>query len=381
LPKRINFINIQLSHHVPCDSGEVSRVRTGYELVIPHLSGPMFAAPAKDDGKIIDINEKLKLVTVKYKNGETDIIKFGIEQGSVGGLYLDQQIVLNVKLNETIKRGEIIAYNPGFFVKDNDSKQVMWKHGVHANIALIDNDDTIEDSSSICKELGNKLSMKPTHLRPIKLSKNTKVYEMAKLNQFVKNTDYICIIEDEDISDLSIVDSEESYDYLLEINKKMPRAKNSGYISKIEVYYSCPIEEMSPSLAKLVNTINKEKTQKSNYAKSIGMENEYPKPTIVPKGTKLKGIEFDEDTVAFYFYITEDISCGVGDKVVFDSSLKSVISNVIDEKIKTTDDIEVDGLFGCYSINNRKVTSVFRVGILQRIFEKVDDMIIDIMEN
>lgn len=349
-------------------------------MVIPHLVDKTFASAAKEDGVVESIDDTLKLITIKYKDGSRDVISFETKQGSVSGLYLDQPLELNVKLGEKVKRGDILVYNPGFFVPNNDSKQVSWKHGVFATTVLIECDDTIEDSCALSKEFSDKMSMRPTHMRPVKMTKDTTIHEIAKEGDHVKNTDRICIIEDESIAELGIASNEESYEYLLDTNKKLPKARNSGYISKIEVFYSCPIEEMSPSVAKVVKSLIKKKNQQHKYAKEHGLENQFPKSQQVKKGTKIKGMEFDDDTIGFFFYITEDVACLTGDKVVFDSSLKSVLSGLLPNGIVTEKGRAVDAFFAASSPNNRKVTSPFRQGYIQGIMETAEQRIIEIME-
>ena len=64
--------------------GEVSRVRTGYEKIIPYRSTEAFACPAKHDGEIVDINDKYKVVTVKYKDGSSDMFSISEEYTESG---------------------------------------------------------------------------------------------------------------------------------------------------------------------------------------------------------------------------------------------------------------------------------------------------------
>jgi len=378
-PKRCNFATIQLSHHVPCLEGETSRVCTGYEKIIAHRASSGYAVAAEDNGKVISIDETLGILKVEYpKKNKIEAVKFGEYQGSAGGIFINQNVVPNVKEGDTVKRGDILVYNEGFFKPEVLSKQVNWKHGVHANVAILESDDTLEDGSTISKRLGKRLSMKPTHLRTIKLTKNTVVHDMIKIGDVVEYPDPLCVIEDQDISDLSIMNTEdpEALDLIASLNKKTPKAKHAGYIVDINVLHACPVSDMTPSLAKLVRQINNVKTKKHNTVKGTEAESLYPLPTLVPKGTKVKDIEFDSDTVAFFIYISEDIDAGIGDKVVFDSSLKSVIGNVLENPIMSSSGLEVDALFGASSISNRIILSPLRIGILNRVIAKLEEEVV-----
>jgi hypothetical protein len=80
------------------------------------------------------------------------------------------------------------------------------------------------------------------------------------------------------------------------------------------------------------------------------------------------------------FYIKEEIDAGIGDKIVYDSSLKSVISDVMDEPMVTQSGIEVDAVFSGTGINRRTITSPLTVGTVQRTLEKLEFNIIDMWD-
>ena len=62
------------------------------------------------------------------------------------------------------------------------------------------------------------------------------------------------------------------------------------------------------------------------------------------------------------FYITDHVTAGIADKVVFASQMKSIISEVADYEIVSESGIEVDAFFGAYSIFKRIVNSPFSMG-------------------
>lgn len=65
-PKRANYTSIQLTHHVPNTNSQVCPVRTGFERTIAHRVSDIFAHSAKDDGVVVDIDEKTKFIKVQY---------------------------------------------------------------------------------------------------------------------------------------------------------------------------------------------------------------------------------------------------------------------------------------------------------------------------
>lgn len=64
--KRINFVTIQLSHHLPCENSTLSRVVTGYEMALAQRCSRLFSARAKASGVVIDIDEKNNILKVAY---------------------------------------------------------------------------------------------------------------------------------------------------------------------------------------------------------------------------------------------------------------------------------------------------------------------------
>ena len=66
MSKRCNYAAIQLAHHVPCEEGEVCRIRTGFESAIAHLTSDEFAYSAKANGTVIQIDPKLNLIKIQH---------------------------------------------------------------------------------------------------------------------------------------------------------------------------------------------------------------------------------------------------------------------------------------------------------------------------
>jgi hypothetical protein len=375
--KRANFANIQASHVTPCPNYEQSRLRTGYESVIAHRASDKYAVAAKEDGIVSSIDSKTNIVTLRYNSGKTDIVKFGPYEGDVGGIYLHQKLDPNVTIGEKIKQGDIVAYNPGFFSKDPASKQVNWNHGITANVALIVADDTIEDSSAITKPFSDRLTIAPTELRSVRLTSKSIIDKVVKVGDKVLLDDFLCVIEDADISDMVAGMNTNTIDLIAELNMKHPKAKHSGVISKIDVYYSCELENMTPSVSRLVSNINRSKIEQHKYAKQHGREDDYPLPTVVPMGTKFKGVEFDDDTILVLFYITADLPMDMGSKLVVCNQLKSVVANVLEYIPTTESGKEIDILFGPNSVAARIVMSPIINGRIEASLLDAEKQIVD----
>jgi len=342
------------------------------------MSSDNFAGIAEKDGIIEYINHKLKLVKVKYDDNTSDIFSFNETYPEVAGIHITQRMELAFNEGERFKRGDIITYNKEFFQANPYNKQVDWKHGLFANTVLMEVNSTLQDSCAISKELGEKLEISPTNSRYITLDKDSLIYEMKKVGDIVNNTDTLIVFEENPIEDTTLNKNADTLLLLKKLNRNLPKSKFDGIIVNIDVYYTCPIEEMHPSLGNIIKQIITKKNALYNFVKDTDKVLKFPKSIPLPKDTRFKGIDFTDNTVVIQFYIKSEITADVGDKLVFDNSLKTVIGQVINEPIITSSGVKVDAIFSGQGINNRIINSPLLIGNAQRVIEKIENDILEI---
>lgn len=325
----------------------------------------------------VDNKVVIKLIPISHNPADDiDIFKFGTKFTSAAGSFVKQTIVCNVKPGDHIKRGDVLAYNSGFFELDQfDPKQVTWKHGVMANVALMEGSDTIEDSDAITTEFSKRMETSTSHLRSLQITANTIIRDVKHVGEEVQTTDLLCILEDADIGALSDTDNSAMLDLLMSLNRKSPRARYHGVISEIDMLYACPIQKMHPSLAALANKINTRKSALARAASQTHKASDYAMPAQVPIGTKYHGVEFDVDTILLMFYISEDILHGAGDKLVIGNQAKSVTASVVEKSMSTESGVKVDMIFSGRSVNNRIITSPVTIGFCNRVLERLEDVV------
>lgn len=359
--------------------GSVLRYRTGYESLIAHRAGKLYAYSAKQNGTVIDINENARMVKIQYEDGSIHTFTYGEEYGYCSDLVTTQKQELTVKVGDTFKKDDILCYNPQFFEKDPYKRQVYWKHGAIATVAIIEIAGDYEDSSTITKKFGEKLQIEPVQIRLITVDKNTYVHTFKHIGDKVDINDNLMVFEDANSTDLSgVAKDNETLEYLAKLNRDTPKAKFTGTIVGIEMYIGCELSELHETLKVIYKEANKVK--KARHKFSVNSEDEIYNPTlkVIPKGTKFKGVTFDENTVVIRYMIKEELNAGVGDKIVVDSALKSVISDVLTEPVKTESGTNIDILFSASSTSNRMIFSVFLQGMSERILEKLEDDVVDI---
>jgi hypothetical protein len=482
--KRANYLGIQISHYVPNhEHGETLAVRTGYDAVLPHLSTGVFATAADDNGVVESIDDKQKVLKVRYADKaatslrplklpyldtvldgyrqshtsfgylipEADIASypmggvFALTKSTYGkivdrlrienldaipdkevarkqnsliqdfnkghtaalyylrfqpinnsvagevksysfadvysqnsGSYLLQKLVPNVKVGEKFKTGDILIYNQGFFVPDPLTKQVTFKHGITANIALIEKSSNHEDACEISRSLADRLKMTPSHQREVVTNNDAVILSMVKVGDHVETPDALCIISDDYLVGSSTELNIENLDIMEKLNRQTPPADYTGTISKIRILYACDRDKLSDSLKTILKVYEKE--VRDNFkALSTSADIKPPeKPGWVAVGTRYQGVTFAEGTVILEFMITETLGMSEGDKLVVANACKSIVSHVAERQHYTESGIPIDMLFSSTSITNRIVASPFNVGIAERNMDALRRKIVDL---
>lgn len=378
--KRANYINIQMSQYTPTKESNTSRIRTGFERVLPHRSRLPFAYAAEEDGVITDINEQAGTITIKYKKSEeVYVLEWGQQytNNGGGGFHVTQNVVINdFKVNDKFKRGDILLYNKDFFASDPYSKQVDTKLGYHANVALVDAALTMEDGCIISRHLSNALTSNPVQVRTITIKSSTIVHQIAAEGSKVKSISPLIVFDDSDIP-TEYDDNPELLDALKKLNRSTPKSKYDGTVVKIEAYYKSSPNEMSESLAKIVRSVSRKQNAKAKIASEATNNDEYPRKDVL-QGDRLGQIDIEEDTVVLKFFIQQDLGMEGGDKIVFGGALKSVCSKVSEQRFMSEDEkTYVDAIMGASSVANRMVPSILIMGATNRILDKMEQDMLD----
>lgn len=265
-------------------------------------------------------------------------------------------VVSELSINDTFVKGDIIAYNTGFFEKDFfDPKRVVLKMSLNAKTALYESNQTYEDGSSVSASLSDKLAANVTKVKSIIVGFNQNIHNVVSIGQIVNPKEALMVIEDEITSNVSSFD-EESLMVLANLSKQAPKAKYKGTIDKVEVFYHGSKEDMSKSLLALV-----EKSDKvlSDLCKSSG------KPVItgeVDGEYRVSGVPLDLDKAEIKIYITVRNKFSIGDKNMFANQLKSITGEVMEYDMHTEDGEKIEAIFSNRGIASRVTNSPYIIG-------------------
>lgn len=343
------------THTIAAEGYRQPYIRTGYEYVVPNRTTDMFACMAKQDGKVISKTDKG--IIVEYKDGSKRGVTIGRVYGKAEGSIYPHDIVSNLKVGDVFNKGDAIAYNTGFFEQDFiDPKRIIYKTSLTAKVAILEANETYEDSSSISSSLSSKLSAKTTKVKSIVINFNQNVLDVVNVGSKILANDPLMVIEDEITSVTSSFD-EESLMALKRLSKQTPISKYEGIVDKIEVFYHGDKNDMSVSLKNLTDRSDK---LMSNICRSSGksiisgrVNNEY----------RVDGVPLTLDKAEIKVYITIETDSGLGDKIIFANQLKSVTGQVMDYDITTEDGkTKIEAKFGYTSMAARKVNSPIEIG-------------------
>lgn len=366
----------QSTHLTPVSKASPSLITNGAEKTIQYHLSKDWSFIAKDDGKVVELNDDTGLMIVEYKNGESDAISINnrIAKNGAGGFYLSKKMIPNYKKGDTFKKNDILAQDRDFFTNSEHFGN-QFNIGTLEKIALLSSAATFEDSSYVTKQVSRDMASEIVMQKQVVLGPNTNVDYMVKIGDTVQSGDELIRFEqsfDEDSLNvlLSNVGEDMKEDIMMN-NKEKVKTKYSGVIEDIKVYSSVSLNDLSPSLRKIVNKhYNRikdrrkllEKYDKSNnpLVKCNMLFNENTETVKTTNDGKFKGVALN-DGVLIEFYIKIHDELGAGDKIVFFSALKTIITNVIPEGQEAytafRPDEKIGAVLSCNSIIARGIVS------------------------
>jgi hypothetical protein len=367
---------------IPEDESDPVLIGNGVEKVIPYHMSSDFTIVAEDDGKVVD--KQGELIVIQYKNGRYQTIDTSkqVKRNSASGFYISTQLTCNKKVGDKVTKNEVIAWNDTAFEKNKNDLSVSMRLGSLLKIAIIPEWDIYEDSAPITHRASTKMTTTMIMDREVTLSKDAYVYDMVKIGDKVKAGDTL-IKFDNTHDDPDVVAflnsmrekmSEEQANEMIESNSTIKKAKYSGTVVDIKIYSTVELEELSPSLKKIVsdyydtlNDKNKLLTKYSNpddckYYKSGQLITESAVKVQPDYQGKIKGSKVDDGVLIIFFTEFKD-RMGKGDKLASEFALKSINSHVIDGGLEPysefSPDEDIDLIVAPLSISARKTPSIF----------------------
>lgn len=369
--KRQNFVGIQHGSGTSGKGYVVTPYRTGAEKVVAHHTNNTQAQIAQDGGKVIDVTDTA--ITVRYDNGLEKSYPLGRYFGRHEGAVFPRDMVANYKKGARFEKNSVLTYNEKFFEPDWYNKsQVNWKAGIMTDVAMIEGNDTFEDSSAISEEVSKLLATETTKVKNITVKFDQAVRNLVKRGDEVDDDSILCIIEDALTANTSLF-KEESLATLKNMSAQMPSAGVRGHIDNIEIFYNGDMEDMSESVLKIAIEGDKHRKKIAESSPMIIADN-----GKVDSSLRIDGIPVELDTLVIRVYITHESPAIGGDKAVFANQMKSTFRRVLTGENYAENGTPLGAIFGRLSIDNRIVLSVYRIGTSNKFSELLANRIHDI---
>jgi len=376
-PSRQAMATKHSEHLVPTKYSDKPVIGTGIEKTLPYITGRDFTYVAKENGEVIDVDDNVKLITIKYKSGAEDVIDYSmkVDKNSASGIFLTNQLKHNLKKGDKFKKDDILAKNDKFF-KESKTEGVQFTFGPLAKVAMVSQDLTLEDASIMTQEMADKLMTEITMEAIVEVDDKTNIIEMVKIGDHVDVGDPLVVFErvfdDTNVINMLAKLSDEMSNDLNEYAYDVKRSKYNGEIVDIRIYYNKEISEFTPKVQKIIKNYISRINKKANKIKKI---NFVEKPNIIiPRTEKYKTskiITKEIDGLLIKIFIKHDDPFTVGDKVAFHSAIKSINSKIISNDKKPYSEFRkdepIDAMYSQLSVISRMTTDIFNLMYTQKI--------------
>ena len=252
----------QSKHVIPVKDAVPVLISSGMEEAARFHLSSNFVINADEDGTVVDYDEATNIMVVKYKSGKCRAVDLApnIVKNGGGGFFLSNILITDLKVGDKFKKDSVLAYHKDFFKNDrfNNCRMVM---GTLAKVAIMSTYNTYEDSTCITHSLSDRCSTEMCFKKAAVVGKNSNVFYMVEKGQRIHVGDslitYDTSFEDDSINALLATLGEENKASALEGSRNEVKSKYGGVIEDIKIYSTVDLDDMSPSLRKIVNSYYK----------------------------------------------------------------------------------------------------------------------------
>lgn len=384
---RLTLARTHANQTTPISNSEQPLVCTGAEFIVPQLASPRFIHRAKQDGVVIDI-DKNKTLTVKYKDGSTDIFDIvprmsRTKRGSYIALEMD-----TLNKDAKFKANQPIAFTKNF------NQNGVYCGGKNITIALMNYMGlNHEDSYIVSKELADQTMTDSVEEVQAIIPPNTKIINLEKeKGKEVKSGDILVEFSYEngldEYLDMTDLDMEESdtdspQDIYSTGNKSIKLLAPEGEIVDIKLFINNK-NSADKQLLSFHNDLVKD--QKSVIAKLATAVKDKNKQLTITDNMDLSSINIGDHKIKgnifvgsrIVYYIKKPKSVNIGDKLSNRFGAKGVISKLLDPAPKGEFTEKIDIFLSPISVIGRKNIALIKELYLGKIFfnanKKLEEM-------
>jgi DNA-directed RNA polymerase beta subunit len=342
---------------------------------LPYLVGNTYVPKAKKEGIVEKVDIANKIIVIKYNDETKEIVKLGLDMQRNSSFFFGNNIIPNVTVGQTVKKGDILAYEKDFFKKDILGN-VRSCQGTLAKFVLHEKSTTDDDSLCITQGLAERMGTSVIMRKQITLPKKINLIKYNKVGDHVYKYDPLMVFEEseDDYTAELLANLGEVDESILAAAKQMPKSNSTGEIVDMKVYFSVPLEELSESLFKFVEEWSKTVKSKMKINKENGINSENmnillkpTKPAQTGSTSRINGAIVPKDGgVLVEYFISHKTPMTVGDKSTSNANLKNIVAQVIPKGQEpiTSDGVILDGVISIISVCARMCLSIFMNGVM-----------------
>lgn len=386
-PFRTLMTHIQSSKHmVRTMQGDPLLITNGADEAMPYLTSDTFAHKAKHNGTVIELNKdeehdgRNAYMVIEYVDGSHEFIDLSetIKKNSDGGYSVPMKLDTDLQVGKKVKENQIVAYDKSSFSSSlGESGNLAINIGTLAKVAIINTAEGFEDSAAIGERFAKKLGTEVIEKDDRVINKNANVAIMKRIGDQVMQGDVLLKSQmsfDDDVANSLLRNLSMNAEEISELGQNPLIASCSGILQDIKIYRTVELNELSPSLQKIVKAYESPINKKKKIYEQYGLN-----PNILPATHKLDNVGKTKnvyDGVLIEFYIKYIDDMGIGDKIVFYSANKGVIKYMIPEGQEPYTDFRreepIDAFMSIGSGDARMVCSPILYGAIAKLMVELD---------
>ena len=376
-PMRVAMNFVQTSkHNMRTTKSDPLLISNGADEALPYMISDTFAFKAKSNGAVEEITEDHMIIT--YADGTRDFVNLQetVEKNSSSGFYVAIKLDTDLKVGDKVKEGDIVAYDKSSFTDGvGAGNNIAFDVGPMAKFAILNTSEGYEDSAIVSEQLSEDLASDVVilaHHGGFTIPKDAEIFNLVKKGQDIEEGDELFILQnaydDEDANALlkALKDDNE----VLSTGRIPIKSHVTGKVQDIIIKRTCELNELSPTLKKIVSDYEKDITNKKKQLKAMGVEDEdinLPATGVLPASGKLKNAV---DSIYIEIYLSYHDKFSIGDKLIYGTAVKGVAQKIIPKGLEPRSSYRpeetIDALLSIGSLNARMVTSVQTRGLINK---------------
>lgn len=377
--ERVAMAVSQTKQYVPVADSSPTLVSYDMERIAPYLSSD-YAVTSKKSGVVKEIANDIMII--QYDDGTYEDIDLSehADKNTDGGFYVMNRMKTDLAVGQRFEDNQIIAYDPKYISEKDMFGDNLVDTGTLARVAIVMNGAVYEDATYLTENLAERMTAKITTDKTVHLSRFSNIKKIVKKGQRVQANDALLYFEEADDMFTSqmlrqLADEAEDEDEISATAAPV-FSKVTGVVKDIKIYYTCELEEMSPSLQKLIKQYNAEVSKRHKTIEKYMDPRDAtsiipPCTSVVPDSTgRVKGKKMPKD-IMIEFYIEYDDKYKLGDKISHMYALKGICSYIIPKGQEAFTDFnpekKIDAYLSAFGLFKRMVFSLEKVGSLTKI--------------